>query len=462
MSFALYPVKYVDPKTLVDELKDVLLQTDSPLEGLVRLIPLNRLKTVVVASPRPEALPKIGDWIRRLDMGESSEGRRVYVYDVQNGKAGDLAATIGRMFGISTPSIAQGPNSSPTSTNPSVPVPQPGALIGSQGGQGWMQQPSSVGTLGSQGNTRAPEATLDNVGVRVVPSEENNALLILAKPTEYSVLEAALLQLDVPPRQVMIEVSLAEVSLNNDLKFGIQWKIGDIQGTATNSQTASGILAQSFPGLSYIYTGSQSIQAVLNTLESVTKVKVISSPKLLVLNNHQATIQVGDQVPILTQQAVSTEQTNAPIVNSVTQRDTGVILHVTPRVNKSGSVILEIDQEVSAVVPNSTSGIDSPTIQERKLSSTVALQDGQTAALGGLIREISSDGRSGLPFLQHIPLIGPLFAADTHSSGRIELIVLITPHVIRDERQMQGVVEDLEEQFRTLRNGFHLDEKIHH
>src|SRR5262249_1603677 len=152
-----------------------------------------------------------------------------------------------------------------------------------------------------------------------------------------------------------------------------------------------------FPGFSYLFTGRENIRGVLNALESITRIKVISSPKLMVLNNREASLQVGDQVPIATAAAVSTVAPAAPIVNSVQLRDTGVILRVTPRVNKSGLVLLDVSQEVSDVVPTTTSGIDSPTIQQRKFTSTVAVRSGETIALGGLIRERKAKTHSGVP-----------------------------------------------------------------
>jgi general secretion pathway protein D len=190
---------------------------------------------------------------------------------------------------------------------------------------------------------------------------------------------------------------------------------------------------------------------VLNAIESVTNVKVISNPKLLVLNNREAQLQIGDQVPVVTQSSVGTSNPDAPIVNSVSFRDTGVILRVTPRVNKNGLVQLDIQQEVSDVVPTTTSGIDSPTIQQRKISSTVAVKDGETIALGGLIRERNSKSRSGVPILVKIPGLGALFRSTNDAKGRTELIVLLTPRVLDGPDDVRPTLEDLREQFRRLR-----------
>jgi general secretion pathway protein D len=265
------------------------------------------------------------------------------------------------------------------------------------------------------------------------------------------VIEAALKRLDTRPIQVLIEASLAEVTLTDDMRYGLQWSYLGGDGPATLSESSSGSVSQAFPGFSYLFTGRSDIRAVLNAIESLTNVRVISNPKLLVLNNREAQLQIGDQVPITVQSAVGTVGENSPIVNSVQFRDTGVILRVTPRVNKSGMVILEVSQEVSDVVPTTTSGIDSPTIQQRKFNSTVAVKDGETIALGGLIRETKSRSGSGLPFLRRIPWLGELFGSTVRGSRRTELIVLMTPKVIQTEDDSAELLEKLRQDFRGLR-----------
>ena len=186
----------------------------------------------------------------------------------------------------------------------------------------------------------------------------------------------------------------------------------------------------------------------------MTKVRVISSPKLVTLNNHEAQLQVGDQVPVTTQSSVSTTTTDAPIVNSVAMRDTGVILQVTPRVNKNGLVQLDISQEVSNSIPTTTSSIDSPTIQERRFSTTVVVKNGDTVALGGLITQNETRSHSGVPYLSRVPLLGALFRDTDDTKTRTELILLITPRVMRDDSEFQAVMDDLRNEFRSLKKVF--------
>jgi general secretion pathway protein D len=253
------------------------------------------------------------------------------------------------------------------------------------------------------------------------------------------------------PIQVMLEASLAEVTLNDDLRFGLQWSAIGGDGVMTLSEAPNGAINQQFPGFSYLFTGRPDIRAVLNSIETLTDVNVLSSPKLLVLNNHEANLQIGDQVPITVQSSVGTINNNAPIVNSVQLRDTGVILRVTPRANKSGLVLLEIAQEVSDVVPTTSSNIDSPTIQQRKVSSSVAVHDGETIALGGLIRNSHTKSRGGIPLLRSIPGIGTLFGSTSNNTRRTELIILITPHVMRSRQDTTAMMDDLRSEFRKIK-----------
>lgn len=362
------------------------------------------------------------EWIQRLDVGGNASGRRIYVYDVQHDRAEVLAESLKDVFGIGGGAYDSNPAKSGAAKSPLQ-----------------SQAPASGDGENLQG--------FEGLGMRIVPNASNNSILVLASPNEYSAIQAALKRMDRPALQVLIEATLAEITLNDELKFGVQWEFLNDGNITTLSQNGSGAVSQSFPGFSYLHTGTDFI-ASLNALDSITDVQVISSPRLMILNNQEAKISVGDQVPILTQQAVSAETDNARVVNSVSQRDTGVILSVQPRVNNSGMVTLDIAQEVSAVVPTTTSGIDSPTIQERSITSTVTVRDGESVILGGLISESNSTGKSGVPFLARIPVLGWLFGASTLSNQRTELIVFIRPRVVRDQSEMKALTEDLRSEFR--------------
>jgi general secretion pathway protein D len=466
MSYGFFNLNYVDAKTAVTELSEIFADPKSPLAGVVRLVPITRLNTILVITPQQKYLQAVETWIKRLDVGGTSAGRRIYVYDVQNGRAEDLAKSLNKILSLPTmeedqPTRARtgfsmnngsspgfssnsGVNAGLAPYNPSL----------NQGGSAAMNNlyPPLLGS--SAGQLGLSQSTAKQGDLRIVANNDSNSLLVLATPAEFSVIEAALTRLDAPSRQVLIEASLAEVTLNDELRYGIQWNYNGKKGPITLSDAASGAVSQSFPGLSYLFTGSTNIRAVLNALETVTTVRVISSPKLVTLNNHEAQLQVGDEVPVATQSAVSVVNPDAPIVNSVQMQDTGVILSVTPRVNKNGLVEMDITQEVSNSVPTTTSGIDSPTIQQRKLSTTVVVKNGDTIALGGLITESKTKTKSGVPYLQKIPFLGALFRDTDNQTIRTELILLITPRVMRDDNEFQNVMDDLRNEFKTLKDVF--------
>lgn len=439
MSFALFTVKYVESKTIVDELNSILLDKYSPISSAIRLIPLTRLNAILVTSTSPTYLDKVGDWIARLDVGGNTAGRRIYVYDVQNERAEVLADSLSEIFGLGGGHESSTQSISATSTNTSL-----------------TQNESQSSTYTDESilnhDSRA-SLGFETLGIRIVPNSGSNSILILATADEFRVIESTLKRMDRPSLQVLIEATLAEVTLNDALKFGIQWESLDNGNIATLSQSSNGAVSRSFPGFSYLHTSNNFI-ATLNALDSITDVQVISSPRLMILNNQEATISIGDQVPILTQQAVSTDNNDSRVVNSVSQRDTGVILRVQPRVNSSGSVTLDIDQEVSSVVPTTSSGIDSPTIQERKISSTVSVRDGESIVLGGLISEGQSTGKSGVPFLSRIPLLGWLFGSTNISKQKTELIVFIRPRVIRDNQELKALTDDLRAEFNKTTQKF--------
>lgn len=424
-SFALFKPRNVEVGTLADELRDIFDGIIGGSSEALRLVPIPRINTLLGISSDLSLLKNAEDWVRRLDVAENEAERKIFVYYVKNGRVEDLAFSLGAIFSNS----GQGRQSQP------LPVQQ-----GSPG-------PTATTTTFRQGQGAV---SIGEEGFKVVPDTINNALLIYGTPLEYRLIEDALLQLDIPAKQILIEVTLAEVTLNDELKFGVQWFFEEGNNSLTLSDVTSGAAASVFPGFSYVFNQGDNRRAVLNALSSVTDVNVLSSPKVMVLNNQPATIQVGDQVPVTTQSAVSVLDPDAPIVNSVQFRDTGVIMSVTPHANQSGVITLDITQEVSDVVPTTSSGIDSPTIQQRRITSTVVLQSGQTIALGGLIRHSISNNQSGVPILSKIPILGNLFKSNDDTERRTELIVLITARVASNPAESQEVLDYLKGQFSFL------------
>ena len=438
MSFAIFPLQYVEADKIVPELEEIFSGLDKTAKSNIHFIPIPRVNRLVAVAPSHELLKSVETWIGKLDLGGSAPGRRIYVYQVKNGRAQDIASTLNLIIGTRNAGYNRGSNNS----------------LGNDFNQnnGNRNRSGARGSNFAGGAGQAGQRNRFDVNgqdtIRIVPSEENNSLLIMATPTEFGVVESALRQIDVSPRQVLIELTLAEITLNDELRRGLQWhfETGNNSVTFGSSTSPSAIL----PGFSWGYTSSSGVSAVLNTLETLTDVKVISSPKILVLNNQTATLQVGDEIPVPTSTAVSSSDSNAPIINTIQYRNTGIILTVTPRINDSGLVMLDIEQEISNVVETASSGIDAPTVQQRKISSSIAVQNGATIALGGLIRNTLSKNNSGIPFLKDIPLLGNAFKSDTVTERRSELIVLLTPRVIRNVTETREAMDYLEREFQSL------------
>lgn len=491
MSIGLFPLRSADPKAVVRELEAIF--GDSQKEAAsqpVRFLPVERLNSVLAISQRPEYLDRVRDWADRLDRGQDDGAPQLFVYFVRNGPAADLASVLSSAFGggdaRGNRRSAQGgvaPNigavelrrdnrslflspQAPTggqSSSPFAADQQQGQLrSGMLGGARNMAAPgSATGALSAQqpfpvlaGDPgQVPGEGIEvgaNSPVRIIADETKNAILIFATPRQYRTIEAAIRRLDIMPLQVVIEATIAEVTLTDQLNFGVQWFLREGNQRVTLSDIGSGGVGSVFPGFSYVYSAGRNAQFVLNALASITDVRVVSSPQVMVMDSQTARLQVGDQVPIPVQQAISVITPDAPIVNTIQYRDTGVILEVTPHVNPGGPVILDIRQEVSDVARTTTSGIDAPTIQQRRIGSTVAVESDQSIALGGLIRSSRADSRTGIPLLGDLPVLGALFRSTDNDERRTELIVLLTPRVVRDSTDAYRVTEDLRRRLNHL------------
>lgn len=386
--------------TVGQELEQVLRASGT---SGVTVVPLRRLNGLIVFARSPQALEEVGGWVGRLDTPSREEASALWVYRPRNVAAANLAQTLNSVL-ATTGGTAQ------------------------EGGEGPLQVQAPAPAEG---------------GVRVGVDRDSNALLISAPASRWVQIQRILAEIDRTPDQILIEATILEVTLGNEFRLGVDWSVMNEDGlTVTSSGATSGAVAGRFPGLAITYLGGD-VRAAINALGSRTDVEVISAPKIMALDNRTASLQVGDQVPIVTQAARGTDNPGAPLVVTTEYRNTGVLLDVTPRINGENRVLLEISQEVSSVARTTTSGIDSPTIQQRRLESTLILEDGGTVALGGLISSTRSNGRSGVPLLSEIPGVGSLFRSDTRDHRRTELIVLLTVRIIRDDATAQQTIGDL-------------------
>ena len=479
LSFALLPLRNAKAREIANDVTNMLKSSGRSIADMVKINPIDRMNAVLVTSMQPAYLERVRGLVERFDRGAGGAEQQLFVYRVQNGRATDLARVLRRALGIESPGGggpgAQSETTSPDNsagTAPSAAAPPSGLDI-SQGSVSGIP-PASIAPPGSpqlQSDALASVTTAANpltgaagamaTGIRVTADPTNNALIVTATPQEYAPIEAALAQLDIPPLQVLVDATVAEVTLTNELDLGLQYFVnsGRFHAIFSPNSPASGQVQQSsffpnlnLPGLNILpfsaAYGTLDSHVVLQALSTLTTLRVLSSPNLLVLNNGTARLQVGDQVPIATQSSTGNLAPGAPTVNSINYKDTGVILNVTPRVNASGLVLLDISEEVSQAGSTSTSSLNSPTISQRRVTSSLAVKDGQTIALAGLITDSRSNTKSGLPWLQELPIIGWLFGVRQDLVKRTELLVLITPHVIRDRDEGDAITAELQRKLR--------------
>lgn len=458
MSFGLFPLTVASAAALSGELQQVFAAGDEAVApGVVRILPIERLNAVLVITTQPAYLDRARTWIGRLDRVGEGDEPQVFVYPVQNGRAADLAEVLSQLFDLEAAAVGAPDLLAPGLQPAQMRTPGFGAGVGAE------DVPLGLDEAPERPRPARPTAALAPTGptvfgapangtraIRIIADQSTNSLVIRATPQEYRKIEAALRQLDILPLQVLIEATIAEVTLTDELRYGVEWFFRFGTQELTLSSVGTGVVAPQFPGFSAVFTGGDSVRVVLNALEAVSDVNVVASPQLLVLDNQTAELQVGDEVPIVTRTSQDTGDPDARLVSSIEQRQTGVILGVTPRVNPGGLVVLEIQQEVSDVVQTTTSGIDSPTISQRRIASTVAIQSGETVALGGLIQDNATRNRAGLPVLSGLPGVGWLFGRTALRDTRTELLVLLTPRVVRNPMQARRVTDELRQRLQSL------------
>ncbi len=434
----------------------------SPLFGALRIFSIERINALLVISPRAAYLDEMRYWIEQFDRpGSNSAEPQLFVYKVQNGSADHLAALLNGIYGGTTTTTTGGSGVAPsldTASNFS-------SSFASRYSSGFGSS-SGLGNMGNLGNTTASRNTGPTVttstlkdDVRVMADRINNTLLIHASAAEYSRIEAILRRLDVQRAQVLLEASIVEVTLSDGLEYGLQWAFrngvrGNHQGVGLLGTLAGQPGTQVTPGGSSTFTytisnAAGNISAVLSALASRSLIRIISSPSLMVLDNHTAAIQVGNQEPISTGSVVNTSSNYTS--SSIQYKDTGVMLGVTPSVSAGGLVTLDINQIVSNLGGTSiVGGEEYPTFMQRQIASKVAVRSGETIVLGGLIRDEASRRKSGLPVLSSIPVVGGLFGTHTNSDSRTELLVIITPRVLRSDEDARAVSRELRERMRGL------------
>lgn len=468
-SVGIFPVRNASPDTIIAELQNVF---DSGREGaaanLVRFQPMNRLNAVLAIAQTPQKIDEVATWVRRLDKADV-DNTTVRIYRLRFGNAKIMAGILREVFTGQASTVSTTPGQgdlsqlTPGSTLQRATSPD-ASSSGSTLSGSTMQGRSPTTSIGTRTDSTGDQDQTSNrvsvdvattplagasgpallPNVRITADTANNSLLIYANRDQYKIVERAIFELDRAPMQVAIDATVAEITLKNELQYGVQFFLqSSFKGNKGSiSFGATDVLKRVLPGGNLVLGAGDDPRLVINALRQITDVNVLSSPALVVLDNQQALLQVGDEVPIATRSAVDVVVPNAPIVNNIEMRNTGVILKVTPRVNANGVVTLDVIQEISNVVKSDAQTL-TPTISQRKVQSSIAVASGQTVLLGGLISNRSEKLKSGLPILSELKTIGDLFGQNTGSSERTELIIFIRPQIIRDGIDAQLVAEEL-------------------
>jgi len=512
-SVGIYPLSSSAPEPIIAELEKIMDSGDSGLsQSVVKFQAMSRLNAILVVSRKPALLHTASTWIKRLDR-EDTARNSVHVYRVKYGDARQIAKVLTDMFiGGSQASLdsadnqlAPGSGSSAASSADRLSLNANSSSASQTGGFGSSQtsgfgsrMASGTGAGGAPGSGQSQPAGGNSAtaggaldarggggngqpllqGVRITPDVVNNTLLIYADQGNYQVIQATLDQVDQPQLQVAIDATIAEVTLTNELSYGVQAFLtsknlglhpdnGSILNTqaaqapttttTTPASTATGTAAvattvtsafinRAFPGFNFLIGSEAQPSAILDALHTVTSVKVLSNPSLVVINNQTASLQVGDVVPVSTGSATVLTTSNT-VVNTIDYRNTGIILRVSPRINANGNVRLEVEQEISSVSPTTAASL-TPTVSERLVKSSISVATGQTVLLAGLISEQQSGTRNGIPLLDEIQGLGDAFSHQDKTGTRTELIIFIRPQIIRDGTDAHNVAEELRSKLR--------------
>lgn len=430
-TYRIYSSQVLSAEVLVRYLQQTLRSPTLKASGLsqrVELVPLKELDNILIVARNEEDLMKVWDLIKVLDRGDLKE-EEIFIYQVENGDAEEIAKLLENIFSES--------------------------------------KVSGRRTVIKAKKTKAPQnmAALEGQ-IKIVPDKTNNMLLIRASKEDYRKILNILKKIDVVPRQVVIEVLIAEITLNKALEYGLEWYLKtefkiegkSLKGNMVFSREGRGPidLASDVSGFTYALFRGEYLRSLLYALSSISKINILSNPVLLATDNKEARIQIGQEVPIITQKVTNTSASIPTITSNVQYRDSGIILQVKPHINSSGLVKLDIVQEVSTAQKNYL-GLDSPLFTKRRIETSLVVEDGQTVILGGLIDTRNEVGETGIPLLRNLPFLGKFFEWTTSSKDRTELFVAITPRVVRSREEAERVMKDFKRRIEDLRKRLEME-----
>jgi general secretion pathway protein D len=489
-SVGIYPLKSTTPDTMIRELEKVFDVADGGQgQGVIRFQPVARMNAVMAVTRSEKLLERATQWVQRLDRSDSN-GTTVRIYQLNFGNATKIAKILNDIFvgrsgaNAETPANQLAPGANATASRldalsaGGAGAPAGGASSSSGGAQPTGQSAGSdskasistaFGSFAERWNQDDNNAGASSLStqqrgvmqnVRITANTADNTIVVYSNQEDYRTVEHALGQLDRPQLQVAIDAMVAEVTLNDQLQYGVQYFLtssavgaGSNQGSAglfnaATSAAQTALLARVLPGFNLLLGSEANPRLIINALDTVTSTKVLSAPSLVVTDNQPAILEVGEDVPISTGSATVLTTQNT-VVNTIDMRSTGIILKVLPHVHPNGSIELEIEQEVSAVVPTQPSTL-TPTITQRRVHSTVRMTSGQTVLLGGLISENNQATKSGMPVIDQIRYLGDLLSNKSDLRNRTEIIIFVKAQLIRNGFDAQRVSEEFRERLQSM------------
>jgi len=525
-TFAAQRVKLFDiansrPTDLAKELDNVFkaYALSDKNAGSVKFIPVDRINTIIAVAPNPNIFGEVQKWIDKLDIEVKMTAGMVsnWVYRLNYQRADMVAMAVmalysgnptalmqlammnnqnmmmsgmgyngtGYSMGMGQGQGAGGyPGANPygySGANPYASfsgynsTPFTGSGVGAPA-------PAGTGAAGQTGQylqSPAPPGMAPLAGPHIIPNPMDNTILIQGTPQEYEQVKNLLRQLDVPPRQVLIEAKIYEVDLTGAFSGGVEGFLQDVGSNSATSATGNGVppngsnqnvvgginagqalAAAAGPGGLALTAGAmisrtRQLLGLLTMQEGTGRAKVISSPSIIATDSIPATMNVGSEIPVATSAAVvgGVQQAGSSVfANTISNQTTGVTLNIMARVNASGVVTMVINQQVSAPTANTASNIDSPAFSNRSVSTQVTVQDGDTIAIGGAITENNTESSSGIPLLHRIPYLGLLFGTKSYNKSRSELIIFLTPKVIYDTNQMRDATDEIRNSLKKIKN----------
>ncbi|PIP47967.1 MAG: type II secretion system protein GspD [Deltaproteobacteria bacterium CG23_combo_of_CG06-09_8_20_14_all_51_20] len=434
-----YFFKNIDAEDAAKTLKEIASSYPTSGSDKISLIAISRLNAILAIGHHAEMLDA---FVSRLDVPSEDVEPRIHVYSVKNGEAAQLGSLLNTIFGKGGKVSKATPKDKATSKG--FVHPNPLAI-----GSGKKEPEKAEQKEAVQGETSGNVSSSATGEIKITPDEVRNSLIIEATPRDYKIVSGILERLDVLPRQVLIEATVAEITLGRDLEMGIEWTFKKEPWTETGSLSATIGAA----GLNYAIGLTERWQATLSALEQDKRVNILSSPHVLASDNKEAKIAISTEIPVASTSYTSvTTNSNNILETNIQYRDTGVILTVIPHINEGGLVTMDISQEVSEQSANvSVAGKSYPSFYKRSINTTLTVKHGQTLVIGGLIKETESDSMAGVPWLSRIPLLRYFFGKDIKGKSKTEMIVMITPRVIINLEDVDAVTEEFKKKISKVK-----------